>query len=197
MLTGEKVKPFKPVFGCGKAPDKARALLKEAGADNLDLTLWASTTDGYDKVAQSIQQDLRKVGVKVRIKLSNYKEIKTLAGKRKKIGLSILGWLQDYADPANYLDVCFNGEKITESASLNRAFYSNPKVNALLNTAAVEQNPTQRMKMYQQVEQMVVNDAPWVPLYHSERYIVTQPWVKGYKLHPAWSARYEYVEVNR
>jgi ABC-type transport system substrate-binding protein len=80
---------------------------------------------------------------------------------------------------------------------LNRAFYSNPKVDALLNDAATEQNRQKRLQMYQRIEQMVMNDAPWVPLVHTERYVVTQPWIKDYQLHPMWSARYEYVSVTK
>lgn len=177
-------------------PEKAKSLLKEAGADKLNLTLMAATTDNYDKVAQSIQQDLKKVGVTATLKMVNYKELKTLAGQRKKVPLCLLGWLQDYSDAANYLDVMFNGKNITPTASLNRAFYSNAKVNVLLDRAAVESNPAKRTNMYREAEQMIINDAPWVPLYHSERYIMTQPWVRGYKLDPAWSARYENVEVT-
>jgi ABC-type transport system substrate-binding protein len=177
-------------------PQKARELLKAAGATNLKLQLMAANIDNYDKVAQSIQQDLKAVGVQLTLKIVNYKELKTLAGQRKKVPLCILGWLQDYADAANYLDVMFNGKNITPAASLNRAFYSNPQVNALLDRAAVETDAARRTQMYREAEQKIIDDAPWGPLYHSERYIVTQPWVRGYKLHPAWSARYEFAEVT-
>jgi len=177
-------------------PEKAKQLLKQAGKSDLKLTLWTSKNDDYDKMAVSIQDDLKKVGVQLDIKIVTYPELKTLAGKRGKIGLCILGWLQDYADPANFLDVLFNGNKITDTASLNRAFYSNPKVNKLLDKAGVETDVANRLKMYGQAEQQIVDDAPWVFLYHSERYIVTQPWVSGYKRHAMWSARYEYVAVN-
>lgn len=177
-------------------PKKAIALLKEAGVKDLNLTLVAATVDNYPAVAQSIQQDLKKVGVTITLKVVNYKELKTLAGQRKKVPLCLLGWLQDYSDAANYLDVMFNGKNITPTASLNRAFYSNPAVNALLDKAAVERDLNKRNRMYNDVEQRIMNDAPWVPLYHSERYIMTQPWVTGYKLDPAWSARYERVAVN-
>jgi ABC-type transport system substrate-binding protein len=177
-------------------PDKARALLKAAGKENLNLTLWVATIDGYDKVGQSIQQDLKNVGVTVSINKITYKELKTLAGQRKKIPLCILGWLQDYSDPANFLDVLFNSKSISNTASLNRAFYSDKTTDSLLSRAAIEQNPPTRLQMYQQVEQRVMDAAPWVPLYHSERYVMRQPWVSNYNLHPMWSARYEYVGVE-
>ena len=92
---------------------------------------------------------------------------------------------------------CFNKNAITEVASQNRAFYSNPKVNALLDAALTETNREKRLKMYEEAEKIIVNDAPWVFLHHTERYVVHQPWVTGYTIHPMWSERYEYVGVQR
>jgi ABC-type transport system substrate-binding protein len=53
------------------------------------------------------------------------------------------------------------------------------------------------MAMYQQAEKLIVQDAPWVFLHHTERYVIRQPWVEGYSLHPMWSARYEYIGVKK
>jgi ABC-type transport system substrate-binding protein len=69
-------------------------------------------------------------------------------------------------------------------------------VNALLNRAAVLPNQAERLKLYRAAEEQIVRDAPWVFLYHSERYVMKQPWVEGYKLHPMWSARYEYISTG-
>lgn len=177
-------------------PERAKALLKEAGQENLKFTMWIANIDDYDKIGVSIQQDLRRIGVEVEVKQVTYSELKTLAGKRKQISVCILGWLQDFSDPSNFLDPLFNKKSITETASLNRAFYSNPKVNTLLDTAATETDAQKRLIMYQQAEQQIVEDAPLGFLFHTERYVMHQPWVNGYKLHPMWSARYEFIAVN-
>lgn len=181
-------------------PEKARQLLQEAQYQDdpkNPITLWYANMIWYPKAAQSIQEDLKKIGMHINLKSVTYAELKTVAARRKAIPLSIMGWLQDYPDPSNFLDVMFNSKAITENASLNRAFYSNPQVDTLLNGAAIETDRTKRLKMYQQVEQMIVDDAPWVPLVHTERYVATQPWIENYQLHPMWSARYEYVEVKK
>jgi ABC-type transport system substrate-binding protein len=181
-------------------PDKARALLKKAGYKDdpaHPLTLWYADMVWYPYAAQSIQQDLKRVGMTVNLKSTTYPELKAAGGQRKNVPLSIMGWLQDFPDPANFLDVLFNGKNITQTASLNRSFYSNPRVNALLDAAGTELNHARRMKMYQQAEQLIMNDAPWVPLVHTERYVAHQPWIEGFTLHPMWAARYEYVKVNR
>lgn len=211
FLTGRGVKAAGPLpegmpaynpklKGLDYDPEKARALLKAAGfKDNPNAPIpliYGVKVPWVGKAAQSIQEDLKNVGVSVSLKAMTYSEMKAQAGRRGAAPMSINAWSQDFPDPANFLDVLFNGKSITPVSSINRAFYSNPKVNALLNAAAVETDRRKRLGMYQTIEKMVVADAPWVPLLHTERYIVRQPWVTGYQLHPMWSQVYEGVGVD-
>ncbi len=181
-------------------PQKARQLLKAAGyKDNPSAPIpliYGVKVPWVGKAAQSIQEDLKTVGVSISLKAMTYSEMKAQAGRRGAAPLSINAWSQDFPDPANFLDVLFNGKSITPVSSVNRAFYSNPQVNALLNQAAIETNRPKRLAMYQQIEKMIVADAPWVSLLHTQRYVVRQPWVTGYQLHPMWSAVYENVGVE-
>jgi len=185
--------------GYAHDPEKARELLKQGGyPDGFTITLWYATTVGWHvKAAQSIKEDLKKVGVAVNLKGVTYTELKNVAGTRGKIEMSILGWVQDFPDPSNFLDVLFNGGKITPTSCQNRAFYSNPQVNKILDAAYIERDTKKRLKMYGEAEKMIVDDAPWVFLFHTERYYLRQPWIEGFELHPMWSARYEYVGVNK
>ena len=187
------------LFKYGYDPKKARQLLKEAGyANGFDkkITLWYSTDQPwYAQAAQSIQGNLKEVGVDIALKPVRYAELKAKAGQRGALEMSMLGWIQDFPDPSNFLDVLFNGEKITPTASNNRAFYNNKKVNKLLDEALGEVDRARRLKMYQEAEALVVQDAPWVFLHHTERFVLRQPWVSGYTLHPMWSERFEHVGV--
>lgn len=181
-------------------PAKAKQLLKEAGYKNdPKKVLTLDFSDGenwYAKAAQSIQSDLKAVGVDITLKFARYSEVKSKAGTRGKSQMAMLGWLQDFPDPSNFLDICFNKKQIADVASINRAFYDNPKVSAMLDAAAVETNHEKRLDMYRQIERMIVDDAPWIFLLHTERYIVHQPWIKGFQMTPAWSAIYETVSVD-
>jgi oligopeptide transport system substrate-binding protein len=211
FLTGRAVKaagplpPKMPAFNPQMKPypydpDKARALLKEAGykddPSNPIPMLYATTEPWFAKAAQSMQEDLKNVGFSISIKPMSYTELKANAGKRGTTPMAINGWLQDFPDPSNFLDVLFNSKSITETSCINRAFYSDPKVDVLLNAAGVERDRPKRLKMYEEIEKMVVADAPWVFLFHTERYIAHQPWVKNYKIHPMWSSAYEMVDVQ-
>jgi oligopeptide transport system substrate-binding protein len=99
--------------------------------------------------------------------------------KQEKDEMFMLGWIADYPDPHNFFDILFH------TGSENNIFeYSNPTLDALLDQAAIEQNRAIRLSMYQQAEQMVVNDAPCLPLFHGINYILVQPYVKRYELGP-------------
>ncbi len=84
------------------------------------------------------------------------------------------GWIADYPDPENFLDILFHSE-----SGLNHTNYSNPQVDQLLEEARTEQNLERRLQLYKQAEQLIVADAPWVPLWHSVDYVLTKPYVEG------------------
>ena len=91
-----------------------------------------------------------------------------------------LGWQADYPDPQNFLDILFHSE-----SRLNQSGYSNPEVDRLLETARVEQDWPTRMALYNEAEQLIVDDVPWIPLWFSgEDIVLLKPYVKGYALTP-------------
>jgi oligopeptide transport system substrate-binding protein len=88
-------------------------------------------------------------------------------------------WCADYPDPENFADVLFHS-----GAQQNLGGYSNPNLDRLLEAARVEQDVTRRIGMYQQAEQMLVDDAAALFTIHSFSYQLVKPYVKGYVLTP-------------
>lgn len=175
------------------APEKARALLAEAAyPDGFSVPMWLRSDTGYEvKVGEAIQQDLAEIGVRVELRPVAFGTLIDIMGRRGGAELGLFGWTQDYPDPSNFLDVLLNGERIVEVNCNNAAFYSNPKVNALLKKAAVDTDADRRIALYQEIEQMIVDDAPWVFLYHPLRHAIRQPWLRGHEMHPVWPQRLE------
>ena len=100
-----------------------------------------------------------------------------------------LGWIADYPDPENFLDVLFHSK-----SSNNQTEYSNGQVDILLERARVELDETARFELYHQAEQMIVDDAPWVPLWHSNGgSVLLKPNVQDYFLFPLVIPKYRYV----
>jgi oligopeptide transport system substrate-binding protein len=89
------------------------------------------------------------------------------------------GWCADYPDPENFADVLFH----TDSPQ-NNGGYSNPQLDALLESARVEQDVTKRIAMYQQAEQILVEDAAALFTTYSLSYQLVKPYVKGYVFTP-------------
>ncbi len=89
------------------------------------------------------------------------------------------GWCADYPDPENFADVLFHS-----GSNQNQGGYSNPELDSLLEKARIEKDVTKRIAMYQQAEQMIVNDAPVLFTTHSLSYQLVQPYVKGFVFTP-------------
>lgn len=180
-------------------PQKAKDLIRQAGMEGKfpRLEMWYSINEPwYAKAAQSIQADLKQIGITITTRGASYPELKAKAGSRRGIEMAIMGWSADFTDASNFFDPLLNGKSITPISSPNRAFYSNPQVNKLLDAALIEPNQSKRTAMYQAAEKTIVDDAPWVFLHHTERYAAQQPWVQGFKLHPMWSQRLEFVGAD-
>ncbi|OQY85657.1 MAG: hypothetical protein B6D40_02990, partial [Anaerolineae bacterium UTCFX3] len=79
----------------------------------------------------------------------------------------------------NFADILFH----TGSAQ-NTGHYSNPALDALLEQARVERDVTKRIALYQQAEQMIVDDAAALFTVHSLSYTLVKPYVKGYVFTP-------------
>ena len=185
-------------------PKRARALLKEAkykdDPQNPIPLIYSNGSDAsyYGKAAVSIQADLKNVGMTISLQPMRYSDLKAKGGTRGAGGarLGLMGWVQDYPDPANYLDPLFNSRSIAPTASLNRSFHSNPRVDALLDAGLKMPPGPARLDQYREAESLIVADAPVVFLHHFQRYMIHQPWVKGYEFSPAWNQIYETVSVE-
>lgn len=89
----------------------------------------------------------------------------------------ISGWIADYPDPQNFLDLLFH-----TGAEYNTGNYTNPDLDTLLDQASVEPDETARLALYQKAEQILVNEAPCLPLWFGQNYVLVKPYVKNYKL---------------
>jgi len=91
-----------------------------------------------------------------------------------------LGWEADYPDPQDFLDILFHSE-----SSINHGGYSNLEVDGVLEEARTEPDVVKRVQLYQYAEELIINDAAWVPLWFTgERYVLIKPHVQDYRVTP-------------
>jgi len=103
-----------------------------------------------------------------------------------------LYWGADYPDPATFLQSLF-----ASGSSDNYIDYSNPEFDALLARANREQNPEQRAAVYQQAQQLLIDDAVVIPTYHDVGYFLVKPWVKGLQYTPLGLLQLETIWIER
>ena len=110
-----------------------------------------------------------------------------------KYQMFALGWIADYPDPENFLDILFR-----TGSENNNTNYSNPEVDRLLEEASVERDRERRFQLYNQVEQLILDDAPWVWTWFSgEGYALIKPEVSDYFLLQMSIPKYRYVYFNQ
>ncbi len=100
----------------------------------------------------------------------------------RKYQMFTLAWAADYPDPENFLETQFHSR-----SELNSTGYSNPEVDRLLEEARVELDPDRRLQLYQQAEQKIVDDVPWIPLFHGVDYTLVKPYLSGFTVTPQGS----------
>jgi oligopeptide transport system substrate-binding protein len=176
-------------------PTQAKKLLDEAGGPDVlkDATLLASgqgaaPSQVLDAIVAMWQDNL---GVTITVEQEEFgtflRDIDSSSFK-----MFSLGWVADYPDPQNFLDI-----KFYSTSGNNETKYSSAQVDKLLDQARTETNEQTRNQLYQQAEQLVVNDAPWIPLYHGKSSVLVKPYVKGYAVPPFVVPNLRYVTISR
>jgi oligopeptide transport system substrate-binding protein len=166
-------------------PEQAREFLKQSkygGPDGLPAIVYTNSGIGsyvgldVAAMAEMWEQNLG-VSLKIENIEYNYYYEQIYSGNHGQIFGG--GWCADYPDPENFADVLFHS-----GSNQNQGGYSNPELDALLEQARVEQDVIKRIAMYQQAEQMIVNDAPVLFTTHSLSYQLVKPYVKGFVFTP-------------
>lgn len=169
--------------------EEAKKLLAEAGFPNgipasQKTVMWLASNEQYQRHAQAIQSDLAEAGIPIDLRPVGYSEY--LAGYRTNADCWYGGWYPDFPDAGNFLEPVLHGKSIRPGKSPNAARYNNPQVNALLDRAHITPLGAARESMYQQAESMILDDAPWVPLYFEVETRYFRDGVTGVSVHPVW-----------
>ncbi|MDR6226215.1 peptide/nickel transport system substrate-binding protein [Desmospora profundinema] len=181
--------------------EKAKKLLKEAGyEDGFEVVFHAMPVprpympDGK-KAAEFMQADFEKIGVKTKIvspEWSTYLE-ETNQGEHD---MALLGWTGDNGDPDNFLYVLLDKDNARIPAN-NIAFYKNNKLHDILIKAQRETDQDVRTELYQEAQEIIHKDAPWVPLVYGTPTLAAQSYVEGYAPHPKGSDKLKEVDISQ
>ncbi|MFI5186034.1 MAG: ABC transporter substrate-binding protein [Chitinophagales bacterium] len=158
-------------------PEKTKQLLAEAGfPDGKGLpVIKLLTIPIYSDFASFISKQLEEAGIPVQVDVAQKSLLLDLTSNSR--ALFFRGsWIADYPDAENYLSVFYS----KNPAPPNYTRYENPEFDALFEKALSETNDSIRYKLYQQADQVMINDAPVVPLWYDESIHLLQPYIKNF-----------------
>ncbi len=151
------------VKGYAYDPAKAKALLEEAGFTNGTKMpeIKLLTIPIYSNLASYVANELKQAGINVQVEAVQKSLL--LEQTSKSQALFFRGsWIADYPDAENYLSVFYS----KNPAPPNYTRYRNPKFDVLYEQALREEDDSSRYSLYQQMDKLIVEDAPVVPLWY-------------------------------
>lgn len=157
-------------------PGLARKLIKEAGYTSQDLpVIKLQTIPVYSEIASYVARQLEEIGFKIQVDVVQKSLLLDLTSN-SKTPFFRGSWIADYPDAENYLSVFYS----KNPAPPNYTRYKNPQFDALFEQAIKETNDSTRYRLYRQADQVVINDAPVVPLWYDVVVHLLQPNVKQF-----------------
>ncbi|MEJ0107100.1 MAG: ABC transporter substrate-binding protein [Bacteroidota bacterium] len=166
------------VKGYNYDPVKCRQLLNEAGfSDGKGLpAIKLLTIPVYSDMASFIAKQLEESGIPVQVEVVQKALLLQLTAGSK--ALFFRGsWIADYPDAENYLSVFYS----KNPAPPNYTRYKSEQFDGLFEKSLAEQNDSIRYDLYRQADQVMVNDAPVVPLWYDQAIHLVQPGVHGFE----------------
>ena len=145
-------------------PQKARQLLKQAGLNAITVPpIKLFTIPIYADMADYIAKQLSEIGLNIQVEVVQKSLLLEMTSGSR--ALFFRGsWIADYPDAENYLSVFYS----KNPAPPNYTRYHNPKFDALFEKAIAETNDSMRYRLYRQADQVMMHDAPVVPLWYDD-----------------------------
>lgn len=155
----------------------ARQLISESRYGSPEGLPPIAAYGGWSGTLSEVAEEALGISIEVR----DYEDFGTFLAALDRAEFQIYGsgWVADYPDPENFVDLLFRG-----GSSENHSTYANPEVDALLDRAAVEPDEAARFALYQEAERLILADAPVIPLYHSISHTLVKPYVLGLTVTP-------------
>ena len=176
-------------------PERARQLLEQAGYPAINgvrfhLTMKTGTEESTRLLAAVLQQQLREVGVALDIRTFEFATFFADV-TRGAYQVHSLRWVGGNEDP-DIFEYVFHSRKFTPDGA-NRTFYSNPHLDDLVDQARGELDQERRKRLYHEIQQILVEDQPYVDLWYQDNIMVHSRRVRSLTLDP--SGNYDFLKT--
>jgi peptide/nickel transport system substrate-binding protein len=167
-------------------PERARQLLEQAGYPAINgvrfhLTMKTGTEESTRLLAAVLQQQLREVGIALDIRTFEFATFFADV-TRGAYQMHSLRWVGGNEDP-DIFEYVFHSRKFTPNGA-NRTFYSNPRVDALIDRARGTLDQEVRKQLYREIQEILAEDLPYVELWYQDNVMVCSKRVRNVTLNP-------------
>ena len=182
-------------------PAKAKRLLARAGyAHGVDVTFYVTTSGSGmlepKSMGEAIQAQLKKVGINAQIKTFEWNTYldKVNAGLEGKADMAEMAWMTN--DPGTLPFLTLRSEAFPDKQGFNSGYYSNPRVDALINRSQVTTDPAERNALFKQMQPIVVKDAPWLFVANGALTAAMTDHLHGFHLHPSFDLYFQKASIK-
>jgi peptide/nickel transport system substrate-binding protein len=176
-------------------PERARGILDAAGYAPVNgirfhLTMKTSTEESTRLFVAVLQQQLRDVGIALDIRTFEFATFfsDVISGAYQ---LYSLRWIGANEDP-DIFEYAFHSSKFSPHGA-NRSYYSNPRVDALIEAARSELDQNTRKQMYSEIQHILAEELPYIDLWYLDNVLVHSKRVRGLELNP--SGNYDFLKT--
>ena len=155
------------VKGFNYDPDKARKLMELAGyKDGVGLPeMVIHTTENYREQMEFIQSQLARCNIHVQVSVEKPSVLRQSVNN-SEYGFFRKSWFSDYADEENFMSLFYS--KNFTPQGVNFFHFSNPTFDSLYDAAQQEPDLLKRRVLYQRMDQIILQEAPVIPLYYDQ-----------------------------
>jgi len=167
---------------------KAKQLIADAGYPEgrglPEITLQINSGGGRNQqVAEAITKMLRD-NLNLNIKISQLQWAQHLENAETgKCQFWRFGWVADYPDPENFLNLFYSihiPQKLSDNSYINTTRYSNPAYDEIFKKALATVDDRERLAFYEMADNIVIKDAPILPIYYDMDHRLLQGYVRNY-----------------
>ncbi|MGE3608726.1 MAG: ABC transporter substrate-binding protein [Bacteriovoracaceae bacterium] len=178
-------------------PEKAKEYLKLAGLtkeENMPTIVYSTRGNQTINLVEAnlIKKNLEDIGLKVQVEILTFSEF-LKKGRAGELMFFTDNWLFDFPDGENIMQLLVS----TNFPGINKSAYSNPRIDSLYSKLKEVSNVEARDKIYQEMEEIIFEDLPWIPLMYESSFVLQYPEIKNFRKSSIIRNYVKYLKIEK
>ncbi|PIK13910.1 ABC transporter substrate-binding protein [Halobacteriovorax sp. JY17] len=176
--------------------EEAKKLLAKAGYPEgkglPEITYDCPSGTVSRQIGDYMKQQLAQIGVRIKVVTNPWPELQKKITKRQ-VMLYGIAWGADYPDAENFLQLLYGPNK---APGANGSGYNNPEFNKLFKTASVMQDSPERTALYEKMNRIAAEQAPWIYGVHRQNFTLRHSFLKNYMSTDFETGQAQYLNID-